>query len=438
MTICRELSSMQILPLGICGVLVLTAALLIFVNSCVMQLQWKYRGISGMLALSALFLLQGLADTGISLECGFSFSFFAIVVGNLPWLGIVFLMTVISIAEVKFIIQIKQKRKNMLTPDAIKESLDALPDGICFFAEDGQPLLVNEQMQKLSGELVDTEILNGELFFDRLKRKTVGEDSEIIRTEPTVIARTGDEKVWDFHRNILKVGHQRLQELVAYDVTKQYGLRRELEERNEALSRVNERLRRYSREVEHITREKEILAAKMRVHDDVGRSLLAFRSYLAQSGKMRDRDKLLILWRHTISVMKNEAALPAQNNDWEMLLEAAESVDVALVRDGEFPEDKKNRAVLMAAIHECLTNTVKHADGNRLIIAVRQSDRNIMAELSNNGHSPAGEIRETGGLKNLRHMVESAGGDMKIESMPRFVLRVLLPKGDEEEWAEQE
>lgn len=61
-----------------------------------------------------------------------------------------------------------------------------------------------------------------------------------------------------------------------------------------------------------------------------------------------------------------------------------------------------------------------------------------MAELSNNGHSPAGEIRETGGLKNLRHMVESAGGDMKIESMPRFVLRVLLPKGDEEEWAEQE
>ena len=438
MILYRELSNMQMLPLGICGVLMLTAALLILVNSCVMQFQWKYRVLSGVLALTALFLLQGLADATCNLEFGDPFSFFAVVVGNLPRALIVFFMAVISIVEVKFFVELRNKRKSMLTPNAIKESLDVLPDGICFFAEDGQPLLVNEQMNKLSGELAGTEILNGEMFFDRLKSNAVEKEAEIIRIDPTVIVRTGDEKIWDFHRNVLKVGHKRIHELVAYDVTKQHILGRELDERNQALGRVNERLRRYSREVEHITREKETLAAKMRVHDDVGRSLLAFRSYLAQPRGLRDRDKLLILWRHTIAVMKNEVTVSEQNNDWEMLLEAAKAVDVVLVRDGEFPEDKKSRAVLLAAIHECLTNTVKHANGNRVHITIRQRDASVMAEIANNGRSPVGEIRETGGLGNLRHTVESAGGDMKIESMPRFVLRVVLPRGDEEEWTEQE
>lgn len=438
MILYRELSNMQMLPLGICGVLVLTAALLILVNSCVMQFQWKYRVFSGTLALTALFLVQGLADATSNLELGDPFSFFAVVVGNLPQVLIVFFMTVISLVEVKLFIELRNKRKNMLTPNAIKESLDALPDGICFFAEDGQPLLVNEQMNKLSGELIGTEILNGEMFFDRLKCNAVGKDAEIIRTNPTVLVRTGDEKVWDFHRNVLKAGRQTIQEMVAYDITEQHRLGRELDERNQALGRVNERLRQYSREVEHIIREKETLAAKIRVHDDVGRSLLAFRAYLAQPEKLRDRDKLLILWRHTIAVMKNEVTVSEQNNDWEMLLEAAKAVDVALVRDGELPMDKKTRAVLISAIHECLTNTVKHANGNRVNITIRQNDASVTAEIVNNGRQPMGEIRESGGLRNLRHTVESAGGDMKIESAPRFVLRVVLPKGDEEEWQEQE
>ena len=82
MILYRELSNMQMLPLGICGVLMLTAALLILVNSCVMQFQWKYRVLSGVLALTALFLLQGLADATCNLEFGDPFSFL------LLWWGI--------------------------------------------------------------------------------------------------------------------------------------------------------------------------------------------------------------------------------------------------------------------------------------------------------------------------------------------------------------
>ena len=31
----------------------------------------------------------------------------------------------------------------MLTPGSLKESLDTLPDGVCFFEKNGQPLLVD-------------------------------------------------------------------------------------------------------------------------------------------------------------------------------------------------------------------------------------------------------------------------------------------------------
>lgn len=214
-------------------------------------------------------------------------------------------------------------------------------------------------------------------------------------------------------------------------LTPQYNLNKELVIRNKRLSSVNERLRRYSSEIEHVTAEKEILAAKIRVHDDVGRSLLAFRSYLAKPMSERDRNGLLFLWRYTISVMKKEAVTVAQSNDWELLLKAAEAVDVKIELRGELPEKGNIRAVITAAIHECLTNTVKHAKGNRLYMNIKSSDTSLTAEITNNGEQPKGEIKETGGLKNLRHIAESAGVAMTVESTPRFLLRLDFQKGDE-------
>ncbi|MGN1112688.1 MAG: ATP-binding protein, partial [Acutalibacteraceae bacterium] len=245
------------------------------------------------------------------------------------------------------------------------------------------------------------------------------------------VIQTDDERVWDFRHNVLSVGNSEVQELVAFDVTEQYNLKKELEMRNERLSGVNERLRNYSREIERITAEKEILAAKMRVHDDVGRSLLAFRSYLAKPRSERDREGLLLLWRYTISVMKKEAVSVAQSSDWELLLKAAEAVGVKLESDGELPEQGRIRAVLIAALHECLTNTVKHAKGNCLYLNIKSDDTALTAEITNNGEQPKCEIKETGGLRNLRNTAESAGAAMTVESTPRFLLRLNFQMGDE-------
>ena len=119
------------------------------------------------------------------------------------------------------------------------------------------------------------------------------------------MVRTKDGKIWDFRRKALKIHKSVVYELVACDVTEQYSLRKELEKRNRSLVKINGRLRLFGQEVDQSVREQEILTAKIRLHDGVGRSLLAFRSYLAQPKEQRNRDGLLRMWYYTITALRN-------------------------------------------------------------------------------------------------------------------------------------
>ena len=421
-----ELSVMTRTVYGICIMLLAVIAVFLLIVSFVLDMERWYRLAAAILVIGVMYVFQGISDVSCNLEKGNPLSFFSRIIGNLSSVKVLALLILAAGIEIILFLILYHSKKNVLTSGAVKESLDALPDGVCFSDMDGQPLLVNTQMQRISGELFHTEILNAELFLDNLKSVNHEEGDD-----PAIVATTKDGKVWHFHQNVLQVRQSGIQELVANDVSEQYCLSQELKKRNKSLAQINERLQLYSREVERVTREKEILTAKVHVHDDVGRSLLAFRSYLVQSPEKRNREELLLLWRHTVAVMRNEIDSFQQTDEWKLLMKAAEAVDVEIIKDGELPEDKGRREILIAVIHECLTNTVKHANGNRLYLSVRSEETAVIAELTNNGKQPSEQIKETGGLKNIRYTVEAAGGAMTIKSTPRFMLQVELPKGEE-------
>lgn len=421
-----ELSVMTRTVYGICIMLLAVIAVFLLIVSFVLDMERWYRLAAAILVIGVMYVFQGISDVSCNLEKGNPLSFFSRIIGNLSSVKVLALLILAAGIEIILFLILYHSKKNVLTSGAVKESLDALPDGVCFSDMDGQPLLVNTQMQRISGELFHTEILNAELFLDNLKSVNHEEGDD-----PAIVATTKDGKVWHFHQNVLQVRQSGIQELVANDVTEQYCLSQELKKRNKSLAQINERLQLYSREVERVTREKEILTAKVHVHDDVGRSLLAFRSYLVQSPEKRNREELLLLWRHTVAVMRNEIDSFQQTDEWKLLMKAAEAVDVEIIKDGELPEDKGRKEILIAVIHECLTNTVKHANGNRLYLSVRSEETAVIAELTNNGKQPSEQIKETGGLKNIRYTVEAAGGAMTIKSTPRFMLQVELPKGEE-------
>lgn len=433
MTPYYELSAMAHGICGVCAMVLMAAALLLLVAVCVLKMGRRYLIPSCVLTATVLFLLQGVADVNVSLSRGLLRpAFFAGVIGGLPCAAVILILLLLAAAVGFLLAFLGRRRKSFLSPGAIKESLDALPDGVCFFETDGQPLLVNTQMNRISGQLTGAGLLNAERFWSALNGGTVAR--ERVPAGSSLAVRTGDNKVWDFRRSALAVGEDRVWELIAYDVTAQYELHGELEQRNRRLDAVNERLRRFSRQMEYVIREKEVLAAKVRVHDDVGRSLLAFRSYLKQPEGERDREKLLLLWRRAVTLMKNEADPDGPDDNWDDLLQRARLSHVTVTRRGELPESERDRGVLMAALRECMTNTVKHAGGDEVVLSLTENEKEITAEITNNGAPPRREIQETGGLKNLRLLAETADAAMTIESTPRFLLRLVFQKGEKPAW----
>ena len=314
-----------------------------------------------------------------------------------------------------------------LTPASLQEGLDFMPDGISFSTQDGIPLLVNRKMQNISYAAFGTGVLDMRRLLQLLEAGETAVGCHVVYKENAVFLHLQDGSIWDIQYREIPIRNSQVQECIAYDITEQYQKNREMEKRNAHLAAVNKKMREYNQNLDSITREREILAAKVRIHDDVGRSLLALRAYL--SHKNGDRKGLVDLWRFTVSALKGESVSRDTADRMEVLAQAAEAVDVKLVFDGEIPKEQQLEEVVAAAIHECLTNTVKHADGSELAVHTMVENNTVMFELKNNGKPPEGKVEEKGGLRTLRTIVEQHGGRMEILSRPEFLLRIQLRTG---------
>ena len=412
---------------AISAIVLILGAAYIIAAAVAMRLSRGYAACSVVLAAAVFIILQSMTDVSLCAnEADPRFSLPAVILKDVPWIIVALVMVVIFAAEVLCLVAVNRAGRDKLSPGSVKESLDALPDGVCFFSEDGRILLSNRRMQHISSDITGIGILNGEKLWRCIEEKSVKTD-----VSDGLVILTSDSKVWNVRRSEIEAEGNRINEIVALDVTEQYELRRELEERNERLNSVNERLRIFSRDMSRLTAEKELLDAKIKVHDDLGRSLLAFRAYLTAEPSKRDRSKLLPLWRYVISVMKKETA---PSEEWDAIEKTAESLHIQIEINGDLPAGLADlpvsgevRSAIMAAIRECLTNTARHAGGDRLFVLIKcgaDAPHGIRIEITNNGRAPLVPVQEAGGLSNLRHMVERAGGIMTIESSPQFLLRL--------------
>ena len=412
---------------AISAIVLILGAAYIIAAAVAMRLSRGYATCSVVLAAAVFIILQSMADVSLCAnEADPRFSLPAVILKDVPWIIVALVMVVIFAAEVLCLVAVNRAGRDKLSPGSVKESLDALPDGVCFFSEDGRILLSNRRMQHISSDITGIGILNGEKLWRCIEEKSVKTD-----VSDGLVILTSDSKVWNVRRSEIEAEGNRINEIVALDVTEQYELRRELEERNERLNSVNERLRIFSRDMSRLTAEKELLDAKIKVHDDLGRSLLAFRACPTAEPSKSDRSRLLPLWRYVISVMKKETA---PSEEWDAIEKTAESLHIQIEINGDLPAGLADlpvsgevRSAIMAATRECLTNTARHAGGDRLFVLIKcgaDAPHGIRIEITNNGRMPLTPVQEAGGLSNLRHMVERAGGIMTIESSPQFLLRL--------------
>ncbi|MBQ6023840.1 MAG: ATP-binding protein [Clostridia bacterium] len=325
-----------------------------------------------------------------------------------------------ALTAVNLLLYIRMERRSRreLSARSVCEGLDQLPDGVCYSMPDGFPKLVNDRMQRISNAAFGVGVLDAKKLRERLQKRDLLPGCTVDERDGNLFLCLPDGSAWQMVERSVRVGKNELTEMIAYDVTQRYRDLLELEERNKHLEEVNRQIREYDRRMDRIVREKEILAAKIRLHGNLGQCLLAIQGYLNGSGD--DRETVTRELADTVSLLRNNTVEEHTDDKLYALNEAAKTVGVEIRIRGDIPAQWKD--VIEVAIHECLTNTVKHAGGRLLDVSIRLQDAAVTVELTNDGRPPAGPVRETGGLKNLRALVENRGGRMTVESAPVFRL----------------
>ena len=331
-----------------------------------------------------------------------------------PWTAAALSLTALSLFA-SFTLWHKSRRQ--LSPVSIKESCDHLPSALCFAWENGLPCLKNLKMDELSHRIAGEALMNANEFWGA------------VAHEPIVTLPDG--QTWSFERTPLYLSGQTVYQIIGTNITEEARLKRELEGENLRLEDMNRRLRQYGQEVQELTREREILRAKTRVHDEIGQVLLQTRQFL--SGTLGDAEGICAQWRQNAWLLLGKYAEEAREESFEQLARAACTIGVTIARRGVFPkEGAESSQIVEAAAHECLTNLVRHAGGTRLEIIGEKTATGWSIRYLNNGDVPSGPIVEGSGLTALRARTEAAGGKMDIAYTPRFELTLTLPEERQE------
>ena len=309
------------------------------------------------------------------------------------------------------------KGRRQLSPISVKESCDHLPSALCFAWENGLPCLKNLKMDELSHQLTGEALLNADVFW------------KMVEPQPIVTLENG--QTWSFERVRLGMSGKTVYQITGTNITKEAQLKQELEKDNLRLKAMNRRLRQYGQDVQDATREKEILRAKTRVHDQIGHALLQTRQLLA--GTQGDMESVCAAWRQNVRLLLGKYSDEQCVDTFEQLTRAANAIGVTIERRGVFPAgDTDSTQLVETAAHECLTNLVRHAGGTRLEIIGKKTASGWRFSYLNDGNVPAGPIVEGSGLAALRARTEAAGGAMEVFHAPRFMLVLTLPEERQE------
>lgn len=313
-------------------------------------------------------------------------------------------------------------RQNTISRSSIKEGVDCLSSGLCFYTEGGRVILSNRSMKALSFRIFGTDLQNGELFYRNLTQGAVCPEAERLSTGENPDFRLSDGSVWTFSREDLGGIYQ----LSAANTSQVQAMTDELKEKNLALSALNLRLRQYGENVDELTRSRERLEMKVRIHSELGQALLSTRHYLLEEEGAQPAP--LELWQKNIAMLRKEAELREQEQPMEILSHIAAATGIETRICGSFPKNARVQQLFVQAAAEALTNAIRHAEASILFIDLQEEPQHYTACFRNNGIPPRGPLVEGGGLSSLRKKMEGEGGTMTLSAKPEFMLSITLPK----------
>lgn len=380
---------------------------------------------------SVLIFLLSFIPLQILAELGTGKIYIAKPFVKLPlYLFIVYNLIILSI-EIILSKKFLEINKTVIGNNSIKESMDNLPDGICFSKYDGSPLLVNRVMQDLCYAVFGNMLANDLVCIEDIRNNNIKKDAKILKRDPIVIEALGD--IWQMKY----IYHKKYRETLAYKITLEWALYQEIEEKNKQIKKINTSLKEYQKNVVEFTRNKEILQAKIKIHDKIGQCLIYFKRYLDMEEKTKEnRDKLINLWKESLLMFegKNDNINDDKNSSkneakFDKLISTAKDIGVLVDVKGNIPKEEGDLKLLVEIAHEALNNAIRHGQAKNIWIDLSEDKVNINCKIINDGKFVKAPIIEKGGLKNIRQSIENCGGKMKINLDSNFTLSLSWPKG---------
>ena len=304
--------------------------------------------------------------------------------------------------------------------NAIKESFDRLPTGVCFFDRTGSIVLCNRQMYQLSRYLLDSDMQ----YLGEVQEALSAPARGIVRI-PDIdnTYRFPDKTVWRFEKTEVtdRYGTSYIQ-LTAADVTELQRALVQLTVDSKKLQEDAEKLKQLSDNAGALAREKELLDAKSAMHDGLAACITLTKQYITGEFDGMDPGVVCHAWEKVMA-FRDAIRLPARKN----LLDSAKVSGVTVRIRGQEPTDSEAE-LLYTAMQVCLNNAIQYAKATEISANIWENEGSYTVVIRNNGKPPEKEITEGGGLTNLRHRIEKSGGKMTVQSLPRFSLTIEIPK----------
>ena len=328
------------------------------------------------------------------------------------------------------IVRLRRLKRQELSRDSVKQAMDLLPSGICYFTPSGSVKLCNMQMHILFRTLSQSDLQTLTELQDALAHCDAG--SGVIRlSHERQTYLFPDGKAWRYRQNVVTDEDGAVYtETIFSDMTELYHKKLELKEQIKQLNAISRELKLLSDNVLILTREKEVLSAKTKLHDYMGAGLIAMRQILRHN-QTEEAANAIELLRQAVSAIKNDNTYPQGRSELDRFMHDAEAIGIKVNLSGELPEQEELRCVMILAMRECLTNSVRHAGATALHVAVEKNGDSFSMKITNDGKAPETEVVPKGGLHNLYRHIADCGGTMEIQWKPVFVLTVVLPETKE-------
>ena len=314
-------------------------------------------------------------------------------------------------------------RKSCLRENAVQESLDNLPSGIVFFDGNGMPKLMNRKMYQICQNLAGRDIQNITELEEALGHPL---KENVFYDVDLKVYCFADGSVWKFsEKEIITTAGDHFFQVLASEVSELYRNKVLLKEENQKLQEMSVAMKELSKNVITLTREEEMLSMKMRVHDNLGYSVLAAQRMLLRESEA-DRDVFLSQWKQTLDLLNKDNESVEGEQLHRQVQERAKVLGVKIIYTGEKVWESHISELMDIILLEALSNCVRHAGASELYVKFSIEEQEWVMVLTDNGQKPEKNIKEGGGLSGIRKRVEQCGGSMRIAAAPRFSIIVKL------------